>query len=195
MMCVLWLRYMLRTSSSSCSFWLRICCSCENWSWLFSSIIWWRASSCCTPYSSTPTSSRWTFLVFTASSYSSKKQQQQAIKTASSLTKASVCMKPWLTVIWLCVFKSTSSSIQWVVSLLKWLTKLSVLNVSSYATINNKTSVKLDWRCFKNRSMIGRIESVCVLSNQIRLLKYRKSMLCVAGPRCESCEALPREDV
>ena len=193
MMCVLWLRYMLRTSSSSCSFWLRICCSCENWSWLFSSIIWWRASSCCTPYSSTPTSSRWTFLVFTASSYSSKKKNKpykQHLHSPRLLCVWSLG-SPW----WLCVFKSTSSSIQWVVSLLKWLTKLSILNVSSYATINNKTSVKLDWRCFKNRSMIGRIESVRVLSNQIRLLKYRKSMLCVAGPRCESCEALPREDV
>ena len=31
-------------------------------------------------------------------------------------------------------------------------------------------------------------------SNQIRFLKYRKSTLCVAGPRYESCEALPRED-
>ena len=31
-------------------------------------------------------------------------------------------------------------------------------------------------------------------SNQIRFLKYRKSTLCVAGPRYGSCEALPRED-
>ena len=32
------------------------------------------------------------------------------------------------------------------------------------------------------------------VSNQIRSLKYRKSTLCVAGPRYESCEVLPRED-
>ena len=31
-------------------------------------------------------------------------------------------------------------------------------------------------------------------SNQIRFLKYRKSTLCVTGPRYESFEALPRED-
>ena len=31
-------------------------------------------------------------------------------------------------------------------------------------------------------------------SNQIRLLKYIISTLCVAGPQYESCEALPRED-
>ena len=62
-------------------------------------------------------------------------------------------------------FNSASSSIQWVVSLLQWLTKLSVLNVSHNATMNNKTSVKLNWRRFKNRSMIGRIESVHVQSD------------------------------
>ena len=26
--------------------------------------------------------------------------------------------------------------------------------------MNNKTNVKLNWRCFKKRSMIGRLESV-----------------------------------
>ena len=62
-------------------------------------------------------------------------------------------------------FNSASSSTQWVDSLLKWLTKLSVLNVSHYATMNNKTSVKLNWSCFKNRSMIGRIENVRVQSD------------------------------
>ena len=31
-------------------------------------------------------------------------------------------------------------------------------------------------------------------SNQTRLLKYRKSRLCLVRPRYESCEVLPRED-
>ena len=69
-------------------------------------------------------------------------------------------------------FNSTSSSIQWLVSLLQWLTKLSGLNVSHYATMNNKTSVKLKWRCFKNWYMIGRIESVRVQSDKV--LKIQK---------------------
>ena len=46
-----------------------------------------------------------------------------------------------------------------------WLTKLSVLDVSHYTKMNNKTSVKLNWRCFKNRSTIGRIESVRIQSD------------------------------
>ena len=54
--------------------------------------------------------------------------------------------------------------------------------------MNNKTSVKLNCRCFKNRSMI----SVRVQSDEA--LKIQKSTLCVAGPRYESCEVLPRED-
>ena len=69
---------------------------------------------------------------------------------------------PWYDFVY---FNSASSSIQCVVSLLQRLTKLSVLNVSHYATMNNKISVKLNWRCFKNRSMIGRIESVRVQSD------------------------------
>ena len=69
---------------------------------------------------------------------------------------------PWYDYVY---FTSALSSIQWDVSLLQWLTKLSVLNVSHYATINNKTSVKLNRRCFKNGSMIGRIESVRVQSD------------------------------
>ena len=56
-------------------------------------------------------------------------------------------------------FIITSSGIQWVVSLLQWLTKLGVLNVFHYATMNNKTCVKLKWRCFKSWSLIGCIKS------------------------------------
>ena len=62
-------------------------------------------------------------------------------------------------------FNSVSSSIQWVVSLLQWLTKLSVLNVSHYATMNNKTSVKPKWSCFKSGTVIGSIKSVRVQSD------------------------------
>ena len=77
-------------------------------------------------------------------------------------------------------FNIPSSSTQWlwVISLLQYLTKLSILNMFHYATMSNKTCIKLNWRCFKNQSMIGP-KKVCA-SNQIRLLKYRKSMLCVA---------------
>ena len=59
---------------------------------------------------------------------------------------------PWYDYVY---FNSASSGIQWVVSLLQWLTKLSVLNVPHYATMNNKTSVKHNWRCFKSWSAIG----------------------------------------
>ena len=69
---------------------------------------------------------------------------------------------PWYDYVY---FNSASSSIQWVVSLLQWLTKLSVLNMFHYATMNNKTSVKHNWRCFKSWSVIGRIESVRVQSD------------------------------
>ena len=69
---------------------------------------------------------------------------------------------PWYNYVY---FNSASSGIQWVVSLLQWLTKLGVLNVSHYATMNNKTSVKHNWRCFKSWSVIGRIESVRVQSD------------------------------
>ena len=62
-------------------------------------------------------------------------------------------------------FNSASSGIQWVVSLLQWLTKLGVLNVSHYATMKYKTSVKHNWRCFKSWSVKGRIESVRVQSD------------------------------
>ena len=68
---------------------------------------------------------------------------------------------PWYDYVY---FNSASSGIQWVVSLLRWLTKLSVLNVPHYATMNNKTSVKHNWRCFESWSVIGRIESVRVQS-------------------------------
>ena len=44
---------------------------------------------------------------------------------------------PWYDYVY---FNSASSSIQWVVSLLKWLTELSVLNVSHDATTNNNVS-------------------------------------------------------
>ena len=76
---------------------------------------------------------------------------------------------PWYDYVY---FNSASSSKQWVISLLKWLTKLSVLNVSHYATMNNKTSVKLNWGCFKNRSIIGRIEGVRIQSD--KALKIQK---------------------
>ena len=46
------------------------------------------------------------------------------------------------------------------------------INVSHYATMNNKTSVKHNWRCFKSWSVIGRIESVRIQSDYI--LKIQK---------------------
>ena len=46
------------------------------------------------------------------------------------------------------------------------------INVSHYATMNNKTSVKHNWRCFKSWSVIGRIESVRVQSDYV--LKIQK---------------------
>ena len=48
---------------------------------------------------------------------------------------------PWYDYVY---FNSASSSIQWVVSLLKWLTKLSVLNVSHYATTKPASSFTED---------------------------------------------------
>ena len=93
---------------------------------------------------------------------------------------------PWYDYVY---FNSASSSLQWVVSLLLWLTKLSVLNVSHYATMNNKTSVNHNWRCFKSWYVIGRIESVRVQSDKV--LKIQKINAMCGNFRNE---ALPRED-
>ena len=46
------------------------------------------------------------------------------------------------------------------------------IDVSHYATMNNKTSVKHNWRCFKSLSVIGRIESVRAQSDEV--LKIQK---------------------
>ena len=80
---------------------------------------------------------------------------------------------PWYDYVY---FNSASSGIQWVASLLQWLTKLSVLNVSHYAIMNNITSVKLKWRCFKNRSMIEPIENVRVQSDKALKIQKIKAM-------------------
>ena len=109
-----------------------------------------------------------------------------SVYTVSSLTKASVCTKPWLTVIWLCVFYHRVVQYTMTCFIVAWLTKLSVLNVFHYATMNNKDCVKLNWECFNSWSVIEFKESL--------LFKYGKSTLCVAGPRQESCETLPGED-
>ena len=87
---------------------------------------------------------------------------------ASLLSKTSVCTKPWLTLIWLRVhFNSASSSKQWGVSLLQWLTMLSVLYVSHlYAIMNNKTTSCLTEDVLKTDLWLGAYK-VCA-SNQIR---------------------------
>ena len=71
----------------------------------------------------------------------------EALVSEDGLTKA-FCLNEALAHhdIMIMYFIIALSGIQWVNSLLKWLTKLSVLNVFHYAPImNNKTCFKLNW--------------------------------------------------
>ena len=67
------------------------------------------------------------------------------------------------------------------------------INVSHYATMNNKTSIKHDWRCFKSWSVIGRIESVRVQSDyvlkiqKINAMCGRASLRKLRGPAKGGC--------
>ena len=78
-------------------------------------------------------------------------------------------------------------------SLLQRLTKVSVLNVFHYATMDNKTWVNLNERCFKSRSSIGRIESLRVQSDkalkvqQINAMRGRASSGKLRGPARGGC--------
>ena len=116
-----------------------------------------------------------------------------SISITSSLTKASVCTKPWLTLVWLRVFEQRVVRYTMRRFIVAMTNQVERINVSHYATMNNKTSVKHNWRCFKSWSVIGLVESVRVQSDyvlkiqKINAMCGRASLRKLRGPAKGGC--------